>query len=140
MGPQPGAQQRPEAFQGVDVHLAEAVAIVVPGVFAAAMTDRLVTLAPGFQTRVDIVLVGVDQAITRYGRLDDRPDGRLLHIGQHVHDHLAAALDQAEERRLFLFQRAAAGRAFKPTAPSGPPFLVTATGFPTGFPLCPATT
>src|SRR3712207_6954037 len=32
--PQPGAQHRPEAFHGVDVDLAVAVAVLVPGVFA----------------------------------------------------------------------------------------------------------
>src|SRR3954462_1433755 len=34
VGPEPGAQQRPEAFGRVDVHLAEAVAVLVAGVLA----------------------------------------------------------------------------------------------------------
>jgi hypothetical protein len=38
MGPQPRAQQRPEALSRVDVDLAEAVAIVVAGILAAPMT------------------------------------------------------------------------------------------------------
>ena len=36
---QPGAQQRPEALQGIDVDLAEAVAIVIAGVLAPGMAD-----------------------------------------------------------------------------------------------------
>src|SRR3982751_3514440 len=39
--PQPGSQERPEAFHGVDVDLAEPVAVLVPGVFAATMADGL---------------------------------------------------------------------------------------------------
>src|SRR3954470_9387772 len=38
----PGSQKRPEAFYGVDVDLAEAVAVLVAGVFASTMTDCLV--------------------------------------------------------------------------------------------------
>src|SRR3954462_976435 len=38
---QPGAQQGPEPLDGVDVHLAESVAILVAGVFAAPVADRL---------------------------------------------------------------------------------------------------
>jgi len=44
---EPGTQQRPKTFHGVDVDLAEAVAVLVAGVFAAPMTDRLVPIAPG---------------------------------------------------------------------------------------------
>ena len=40
MRAQPGAQQRPETIYGVDVDLAESVAILVLGVFATAMADR----------------------------------------------------------------------------------------------------
>src|SRR3712207_9557499 len=39
---EPGAQQRPEAFHGVDVDLAEAVAVFVAGVFAPPVADGLV--------------------------------------------------------------------------------------------------
>src|SRR4051794_29679008 len=43
--PQPGSQERPEAFHGGDVDLAEPVAVLVPGVFAATMADGLVAVA-----------------------------------------------------------------------------------------------
>ena len=45
MRPQPGSQKRPEALEGVDVDLAEAVAVLVAGVFASTMTDCLVAVA-----------------------------------------------------------------------------------------------
>ena len=133
---QPGAQQRPEAFHGVDVDLAEAVAVLVAGILAAPMADRLVLVAPGWQASVDAILVRVDEGAFRDCGLDDRLDRGLLHVGQHVQDHLAAALDQAEDGWLVLRQRAAARCACQPATPSEPPLLATAAGWP----LCPATT
>jgi hypothetical protein len=41
MWSQPGVQQRPEPFHGVDVHLAEVVAILVAGILAASMQTVL---------------------------------------------------------------------------------------------------
>src|SRR5690349_6341850 len=46
MGPEPGAQQRPDPFHGVDVHLAEAVAIVVARVLAPGVAHGLVPATP----------------------------------------------------------------------------------------------
>jgi len=60
MRPQPGSQQRPEAFDGVDVDLAEPIAILVPGVFASTMTDGLVAVAETRKPGVDAILVGID--------------------------------------------------------------------------------
>src|SRR3954447_22463451 len=60
MRTQPGAEQRPDTLHRVDVHLAEAVAVLVAGILAAAVANRLVPVAPGRQARVDVVFVGVD--------------------------------------------------------------------------------
>ncbi len=46
MRPEPGTEQRPEPFERVDVNLAEAIAVVIPGEFARPMTHRLVAVAP----------------------------------------------------------------------------------------------
>jgi hypothetical protein len=40
--PQPGAQQGPEAFDGVDVNLVEAVAVFIAGLLPSAVADGLV--------------------------------------------------------------------------------------------------
>ncbi len=133
---QPGAQQRPEAFHGVDMHLAEAVAVFVASVFAAPMADRLVPVAPGWQAGVDAVFVRVDEGARGDGGGDDRLDRGLLHVGQHAQHDLAAALDQAKDRRLVLLQRAAARRACQLAPAPEPALLATAAGCP----LCPATT
>src|SRR4051812_10932824 len=100
------------------------------------MADRLVSIPPGWQAGVDVVLVGVDASAFGDGGLDDRLDRLLLHIGQHAHDDLTTALDQAEDRRLVLLQRATARRSCQSAAASEPPPLATAAGWP----LCPATT
>src|SRR5215217_1002678 len=81
MWSQPRAQQRPEALHCVDVHLAEAVAILIARVFAMRVANRFVLVAPDRQARVDVILICVDQAALADIGLDDRLDGRLLHIG-----------------------------------------------------------
>src|SRR3954468_24719959 len=134
--PQPGAQQRPEAFDGVDVHLAEPVAVFVARILGPGMADRFVLIAPALQAGVDAVFVGVDERAFGNRGLDDRLDRGLLHIGQHVQDYLATTLDQAEDGWLVLLPRASARRAGQPPAASEPPLLATAAGWP----LWPATT
>jgi len=44
--PEPGAQQGPEAFEGVDVNLVEAVAVFIAGLLPSAVADGLVRVAP----------------------------------------------------------------------------------------------
>src|SRR5215208_2705318 len=69
---QPGAQQGPEALERVDVHLAEAVAVLVACVLATPVTDGLVRVAPGLQPGIDVVLVSVDEGVLGDRGLDDR--------------------------------------------------------------------
>src|SRR6059058_2563218 len=45
--PKPGAQQRPDALHRVDVHLAEAIAVLVARILAAPVADGLVPVTPG---------------------------------------------------------------------------------------------
>src|SRR4051812_12694993 len=58
---QPGAQQGPETLDGVDGHLAEAIAVLAASVFTLCVADCLVLIAPGWQAGVDAVLVRVDE-------------------------------------------------------------------------------
>src|SRR3954464_5408487 len=94
----------------------KAVAILVTGILAAAMADGLVPVAPVLQAGVDVVLVGVHQGTFGDAGLDDRSDRRLLDVGQHPDHHLAATLQQAQDRRLLLCQRAASGCSPQPPA------------------------
>ncbi len=108
---QPGAQQRPETLDGVDVDLAKPVAILVAGVFTSGVADRLVPVAPDWQAGIDAVFVRVDESVMGDGGGDDRLDRLLLHVGQHAQHDLSATLNQAKDWWLVLFQRAAARRA-----------------------------
>src|SRR3954463_4844773 len=136
MRAEPGAQQGPEPFHGVDVHLAEAIPVLVAGVFAAPVADRLVLIAPGGQAGVDAILVGMDKRALGYRGRNDRLDRGLLHVGQHGEHYLTTALDQAEDGRLVLLPRAPTRRAGQPPTAPEPPLLATAAGWP----LWPATT
>ena len=129
-------KQRPEPFERVDVDLAEAVAVLVAGVLALRMTDRLVSIAPLLQPAVDVVLVGVDQRPRGDRRLDQRADRRLLDVLQHPDHDLAAALEHPEDRRLLLGQRPPARRPLQASSSADSAFFLTASGWP----LCPATT
>src|SRR3954470_22516097 len=136
MRAEPGAQKGPEPFYGVDVHLAEAVPVLVAGVLTPGMADRLVPVAPGGQAGVDAILVGVDEGASSDDGRDDRLDRPLLHVGQHAQDHWPTPLDQAEDGWLVLLRRAPTRRAGQPATASKPPLLATAVGWP----LWPATT
>src|SRR5689334_6494569 len=122
MWPQPGSQERPEALEGVDVDLAESVAVLVVGIFTSTMTDCFVAVAEIRKPGVDAILVSIDVRAFGDRLLDDRVDGCLLDIGQHPDHHLAAALDHAEDRRLFLLQGAAPAAALQSVAPAFPSF------------------
>src|SRR5215217_2540227 len=136
MRAEPGAQQRPEAFHGVDVDLAEAVAVLVARILPAAVADGFAPVTPGCQAGVGAILVGVDVGALGDHRPDDRLDRLLPHVGEHAQDDLPAALDQAEDRWPVLLQRAAARCGLQLAAPAEAPPLATAAGWP----LCPATT
>src|SRR4051812_2816094 len=106
--------------------LAETVAILIARVLAATVADRLVLIAPGRQTGVDVVLVGVDTGALGHGGLDDRLDRLLLHVGQHAQPPLPAALHQAQDRGFFLPPGAGPRGPRQPGGTSEPPPLATA--------------
>ena len=68
--PEPGAQQGPEAFDGVDVNLVEAVAVFIAGLLPSAVADGLVLVAPLSQAAVEVLLVGQHPGTRRDARLD----------------------------------------------------------------------
>jgi len=67
MRSQPGAQQRPKSFHGVDVDLAEPVPVLITGILAASVADGLVLVAPGGQARIDAIFVRVDEGTLGHG-------------------------------------------------------------------------
>jgi len=132
--PQPGAQQGPEALDGVDMHLVETVAVFVAGVLPRAVADALVIVAPLGQAEVDVVLVGQHLGARRDGRQDQRFNRGLADIVQHVDDHLAAALDHTEDRWLLLLKRAATRGALQAVSPALTVFFLLPKGVPCARP------
>src|SRR4051812_16774125 len=112
---EPGAQQRPEPFHGVDVHLAEAVPVLVAGILTPGMADRLVLIAPGGQAGVDAILVGVDEGAFGHPGPADRVGRGALHVGQHGEHPLGPPLGQTAEGRLVLLPPAPAPGAGPPS-------------------------
>ena len=87
--PQPGAQQRPEPLDGVDMDFMEPIPIVISGVLADRVADGLMAVSPRGESGVDIVLVRVDQTAWLDHRSDERFDGYLLDVFEHANEHLA---------------------------------------------------
>lgn len=115
-------------FHGVDVDFAEAVAIFVSGILAPTMVDGLMAETPLRQSAIDRVFVGVDQAAERNASQEQWFDRGLPNIGQQMQDYGAAALNHAENRQLFLLQRAAARHPLQTAAPARAAFFATTAG------------
>ena len=56
------------------MNFAEAVTILVPGIFAAAMADRFVLVTPGRQAGIDGIFVRVDAGTLGDHTFDDRAE------------------------------------------------------------------
>src|SRR5262245_59790694 len=135
MWAKPRPQQRPKAFHRIDVQFMKAVAVVISGVIATAMTDRLMHIAPLFQAAIDVIFIGVDTSARRNHRFDQGLDRHVLDIFQHPNDRLTTPLDHPENRWFLCCKRASSPLALEPSASSTPPLFATASGFP----LWPAT-
>src|SRR4051812_317164 len=90
----------------------EAIAVLVARIFAAAVTDGLVLIAPHRQTSIDAVLVGVDHRAFDDHSLNDRLDRFLLHIGQHAagQSHMKNLVGGSTQRNPYSEQRNAPTR------------------------------
>ena len=95
-----------------------AIAILVSGVLSNGVADRLVTKPPGRKSRVDTILVRIDQAALLDDPSNNRLDRSLLYVLEHLDEDVTGALQDAENRRLFLRQSAPARRPFQ-APPSG---------------------
>src|SRR5258708_784997 len=98
------------------MHLMKAVAIVITGIFALTMVDGEMLITPLFQAGVDVVFVSKNGTAQLNSFGQNRLDGALLNIVEHVKNHFSITLDHAEDRRLFTGQRAAPRCAFEPSA------------------------
>ena len=72
MRAQPTAQQRPKTFHGIHMYFTKAVAIFISGIFAPAMIDTLMCIAPSLKTGINAVLIRVNQGSWLDGVFDER--------------------------------------------------------------------
>src|SRR5271165_4532305 len=128
VGAEPRTQQRPEPFERIDMDLAEPIPVVVPGVLARGMADRLVVVAPFVQAAVDVIFIGVNDTPLGNRALDQGADRHLLDVLQHPDHHLTATLQHPEDRRLLLGQRSPAALPLQAPPPPGASFFFTASG------------
>ena len=89
MRSQPGAQQTPDAFHGIDMDLVDAVSIGITGVLSFTVIDRDMNIAPGWETGVDAVLIGVDGAALLDHLGDPGSNGGLLNITAQLEETLS---------------------------------------------------
>ena len=125
---QPGAKQGPEAFDRVDVDFVEAIPVIISGVLAFGVADSLMPVPPRHESGINVVLVCIDQATTFDDSSDERFDRCLLDVFEHPDEHLARALQDAEDWRLFFFQSTSARGCFQPPPAGLAPFFSTAAG------------
>src|SRR3712207_85996 len=125
MRAQPGAQQGPRPLHGVDVDLAEAVAILVARVLPAAVADRLVPIAPGRQRGIHPFLGGGGAAPLAPGAPSARRVVLLPHTGQKPTPHPPPPEVRPGGGGLVLPPPPAPGRARQPATASKPPPLAT---------------
>src|SRR5262249_11468976 len=88
----------------VDVHFAQAVAIVIAGKLASPMVDTLMAVAPATQASINAVLVRIHTCPWHDGGFDQGLDGLLLHIRQEIDHYLTTPLHHPKDGRAFLLQ------------------------------------
>jgi hypothetical protein len=135
MRAKPRAEQRPKALHRVDVHLMQAIAIIVPRIFAAAMTHTGMLVAPLLHAAVNVVCIRVHRRAGGTCRSEQRFDRRWLDVCQPPHDHLTTTLEHPKDRGLLCGERPTSALTLEPSAPSSPPLFTTCSGLP----LWPAT-
>ena len=64
------------------------------------MMNHGMGIAPSFQPSVDVVLVGINERARDKSLFNQRLNGFLLDILQHLNAHIPPALNQAQDRRL----------------------------------------
>src|SRR5918911_2297783 len=102
MGTQPTAQQRPEALHRIHMHFTKAIVIFISSVLASSVVDALMVVPPDTQTCINAVFICIHTCTRSNGLFDERLDGLLLHIGDHVDDDLTSPLNHPKDGRFLL--------------------------------------
>src|SRR5712691_10669604 len=108
----------------------KAITVIIPRIFATAVTDTCMRIAPRFQAAINVVLIRVNTGTWRNRLLDQWLDRPLLDVCQHLNHHLATTLDHPEDRWLLRCECAASAFPFESSAPAAPPFFFPLIGPP----------
>src|SRR6266849_8244184 len=102
MRAQPAPQQRPKPFHGIHMDFTKAIAIFISGVLAPSMVDALMVVSPDTQTCINAVFICINKCTRSNDLFDERLDGLLLHVGNHVDDDLTTSLNHPKDGRFLL--------------------------------------
>ena len=125
MWSQPGAKQTPKAFHGVDVYFVDTVSISVTGVFTLTVIDGDMDIAPGWETGINAVFVGIYRASLLDHPGDPGLDGGLLDIAAQPQETLPTTRDHAQHWRLVCGHCPTPPFPFAPSTPTYAPFFST---------------
>ena len=104
------------------MNLVHAVSIGITGTLTFSMVDRDMHVAPGRETGIHAVLVGVDGAALLDRRGDPGSNGCLLHVAAQSKEALSTSGDHAQDWGLVCCRCPTPAFPFPPSMPSYPPF------------------
>nr|VFK02055.1 MAG: hypothetical protein BECKH772A_GA0070896_102515 [Candidatus Kentron sp. H]VFK03077.1 MAG: hypothetical protein BECKH772B_GA0070898_103252 [Candidatus Kentron sp. H]VFK04651.1 MAG: hypothetical protein BECKH772B_GA0070898_104701 [Candidatus Kentron sp. H] len=95
------------------MYFAKSITILITSIFAVAMANRFVSVPPLRQTSIDIIFIRIHKGSWRNRGWNNRMDGFLFHILQHLDGDLSATLNHPKYRGFFFVQRATSGSTFE---------------------------
>src|SRR5262245_65863703 len=84
----------------------QAIAIFISSELASSVVHTLMTVSPGLQTSINIVLIRIHKCAWINGVFYQRLDGLLLHVREQIDHDLTATLNHPKDRWSFLLHRA----------------------------------
>jgi len=112
------------------MYFTESVSILIAGIFSSSMANCFMGIPPLFESVVDSVLIGVDEATPGNELFYYRLDSLLLDIVKKPQIKQPIALHQSEHRRFFTFHCASATGSLKPAPAWQTPSLPYFCGLP----------
>src|SRR5215475_2051136 len=90
-----------------------AIAIFISSELASSVVHTLMTVAPGLQTSINVVLICINTCAWINGVFDQRLDGLLLHVREQMDHDLTATLHHPKDWWSFFLHRASPTLTFE---------------------------
>src|SRR4030095_15659296 len=84
----------------------QAIAIFISSELASSVVYTLMTVSPGLQTSINVVLICINKCAWINGVFDQRLDDLLLHVREQIDHDLTATLHHPKDWWSFLLHRA----------------------------------